>query len=300
MVRRLALCGAVAGIVLCGSARQSRQVQAAPPSPAQPDARPPRPAEPNSSNQVWSPLHAFLGIDPVTGQFKPAGGGRHAAAPPGSPESNAPADLSPPPTSNDPEAPADMQVGEMTLDELRASLTKAIDQHDEGALTATLASLTRGAGYESFSLLDPRIERLGYALLFLYPLGIVLSEFYGIWSRRRSVARSDFDRRFYARQRNRRFTLAACSTATIGLFWWAAENSFWWNDAQRLAAFAAGLTFLLAGSAILRLLIARAAKDYPTRVIEQLRLQQLALEKEIQELRRRLQGGPLTKSTSQV
>jgi hypothetical protein len=186
----------------------------------------------------------------------------------------------------------------MTLDELRTALSKAIDQHDEGALSATLANLTHEAGYPSFSLLDPRIERLGYAVLFLYPLGIVLSELCGAWARRWSLARTDFDRRFYARQRKRRFMLATCSAATIGLFWWAAENSFWWNDSQRLAGFAAGLTLLLAISAILRLLIARAAKDYPARVIEQLRLQQVALEKEILELRRRLQSGTLTDSAS--
>ncbi len=181
-----------------------------------------------------------------------------------------------------------MQVGEMTLDELQAAVTKAISEHQEGALAGTLASLTRGVGNDPFSLIDPRIEQLGYAIMFLYPLGIVLSELYGTWARRRTGACVESDRRFYARQRRRRFTLAALAAATIGLFWWAADNSFWWNDSQRLVAVVAGLTFLTLAAAILRRIIARAAKDYPARVIEEMRIKQLALEKEIQELRRRL------------
>jgi hypothetical protein len=246
-----------------------------------------------------SPLHAFLGIDPITGQFKPAGGPRRPASAPNNPAEGAAGaeSLSAAPAGGL-ETSTDFQTGEMSLDDFRSAITKAIDEHDDGALAATLANLTRGAGYESFSLLDPRIERIGYLVLFLYPLGIVISELCGVWARRHTLARTERDRHFFARQRNRRFTLAACSATTIGLFWWAGENSFWWSDPQRLGAFVVGLALLLAVSALLRLIIARAARDYPVRVIEDLRLQQLALEKEIQDLRRRLQGHALTDAVS--
>jgi hypothetical protein len=292
MLRRLAFCAAVIGTIFCASPTQCRRVHAEPP-PSAPDRRG---AEPTSSRDVWSPLHAFLGIDPITGQFKPAGGSRQSPVPANSAGPAFSTDSSESAVGDPTGGPPDTQVGDMTLEELRTALTNAIDQNDDGAAAATLTRLTRGIGYEPFSLFDPRIERACYAVLFLYPLGIVLSELYGAWSRRHSLSRAEFERRFYARQRRRRFMLAACSTASIALFWWASENSFWWNDSQRLAGFVAGLTFLMGAAAILRLLIATAAKDYPRRVIQELRIQQLALEKEIQELRRRLQDSAFTES----
>ncbi|HEV7999907.1 MAG TPA: hypothetical protein VGP63_08515, partial [Planctomycetaceae bacterium] len=116
--------------------------------------------------------------------------------------------------------------------------------------------------------MSPQIERLGYLALFLYPLGIVLSEMYGVWSRRNTPARAERERRYWARHLRRRLALAAISTTTIGLFWWAGEHRFWWNEPQRLLSILTVLASLLAISALLRLIIARAAKDYPFRVIE--------------------------------
>jgi hypothetical protein len=284
---RLAIFAAVAVVVFGASPSQAQQ----PVRPATPRAQPRLP----ESGQVISPLHAFLGIDPVTGEFKPArqvkpaqqGSARNNPA--DSAAGEAASDVPP----NGSETPTDFQFDEKTLDDFRAAIGKALDEHDDGALAATIANLTRGMKYDQFSLLDPRIERIGYLALFLYPLGIVVSELYGSWARRQTVARLERERRFYARQRNRRFTLAALSAGTIGLFWWAGEHSFWWDEPRRLVAFIAGLTLLAAASALFRLIIARAAKEYVARTVEDLRMQQVALEKEIRELRSRLHGNVL-------
>jgi hypothetical protein len=289
---RVAIWAVVVSLLLIGSQpSQAQQAVGPAAAPAQP-----RLQEARRSGQVISPLHAFLGIDPVTGEFKPARQGSPAASvrPQGSAPNNPPELASGEPGTSAPlngsEPSTDFQIDDKTLDDFRASISKALDEHDDGALAASIANLTRSMKYDRFSLLDPRIERIGYLALFLYPLGIVLSELYGVWSRRHTVGRLERERRFYARQRNRRFTLAAFSAATIGLFWWAGEHSFWWGEPRRLVAFIAGLTFLAAASALLRLIIARAAKEYVARTVEDLRMQQLALEKEIRELRSRLQG----------
>ncbi len=299
MQRWSALCAVMFGAIILlgvawfGGALSPRpQVIAASPPVAGPDSNH---AESKPAEQVWSPLHAFLGIDPVTGQFKPPSSGPKDTRPPSLVESPIATEQSPAATANDSIEP-NLQGGDMTLDELQAAVTKAINEQQHDPLASTLANLTRGVGSEPFSLLDPRIERIGYAIMFLYPLAIVVSELYGTWSRRRTVDLADADWRFYARQRNRRFMLAACAMGTIGLFWWAADHSFWWNDSQRLAGVVVGLTLLTAAGAVLRRLIARATKNYSTRVIEELRIKQLALEQEIRELRRQLQAYALTDS----
>jgi hypothetical protein len=301
MLRRFGFCATAFGISLFSASWSDAQQavparripsQAAPPQPAAPQL-----AEPSSSReagQMLSPLHAFLGIDPVTGEFKPRNGSLRPAEP--SRSNRAPGNGAPPavsvPAGSDASS-TEFQIEESTLDEFRAALTKAIDERDDEALASTLANLTRGVGYDQLSLVSTRFERLGYLALFLYPLGIVLSEVYGVWSRRHTPARNERDRRYYARQRRRRFALAVCSTTTIGLLWWAGEHRFWWNDPERLVPVMALLALLFLVSGGLRLVIARAARDYPIRVIEDLRLQQFALENEIKELRRRLQGDPI-------
>lgn len=116
-----------------------------------------------------SPLHAFLGIDPVTGEFKP----------PNAPVAKAPAQTAAtsarqadPQQANTPQPtlpasttdgkpvangatleelisraaetgqlpPGDTRIGDTTFDELRGQVTKAVEQHDEQALSAVLRS----------------------------------------------------------------------------------------------------------------------------------------------------------------
>jgi hypothetical protein len=259
--------------------------------PAQSQPIAPRLPDEPASGETLSPLHAFLGIDPVTGQFKPRN------APPSVPPKQTAPDGTPLPSEPGSEVSTELPLNESTIDDFRVALTKALDEHDDAALAATLTNLTRGvSGYDQLSLVSSRFERLGYLVLFLYPLGIAISELYGAWSRRGPVPPSARERRYHARQRAKRLVLAACSTATIGLFWWAGENRFWWSEPERLLPVAAVIALLLTVSAGLRMMIARAAKDYPFQVIQDLRMQQFALENEIKELRRRLQGDPIAKA----
>ncbi|HET6324063.1 MAG TPA: hypothetical protein VFG04_05140 [Planctomycetaceae bacterium] len=251
---------------------------------------------PADGRQALSPLHAFLGIDPITGEFKRPGGSARSGE---SRPNEAPAVGPTGSFSNENSNGSDSTGGgsplsEATLDDFRAAIAKAVDEHDDDALAAAFTNLTRSTGYEGFSLVSPQIERLGYLALFLYPLGIVISEFYGGWSRRNTPRRTERERCYWGRHVRRRLVLAALSVTTISVFWWAGENRFWWNDPQRLMAVLAALALLMALSALLRLIISRAAKDYPFRVIEDLRMQQFALENEIKELRRRLSGDGLT------
>ncbi len=251
---------------------------------------------PADGRQALSPLHAFLGIDPITGEFKrPGAPTRDGQSRPNGSPAVGPTDSLPSDNSNGSDSVGGgSPLSEATLDDFRAAIAKAVDEHDDDALAAAFTNLTRGAGYEGFSLVSPQVERLGYLALFLYPLGIVISEIYGGWSRRNSAGRTERERRYWGRHLRRRLVLAALSVATISVFWWAGENRFWWNDPQRLIAVLGALALLMAISALLRLIISRAAKDYPFRVIEDLRMQQFALEKEIKELRRRLAGEGLT------
>jgi hypothetical protein len=259
--------------------------------PPQSQPTPPRLPDEPASGETLSPLHAFLGIDPVTGQFKPRN------APPAVPPKQTAPDGAPVSVQPGSEPSTELPFTESTIDDLRAAITKALDEHDDAALAATLTNLTRGvSGYDQLSFVSSRLERLGYLALFLYPLGIVISELYGAWSRRGPLAQSPRERRYYSRQRARRLVLATCSTATVGLFWWAGENRFWWSEPERLLPVAAVIALLLTVSAGLRMMIARAAKDYPFQIIQDLRMQQFALENEIKELRLRLQGDPIAKA----
>jgi hypothetical protein len=281
MFGRFSRSTAIVGFVLSGLALTSASALCAQQNEVSPAPRPPA-AAPSERRPPLSPLHAFLGIDPITGEFKPPGAVSHQGAAPAASTPAGPNEAEPSPT--------EPLVGEVTLDDFRSSIAKAIDEGNDEALATALANLTRGTGYDGLSLVNPQLERLGYLILFLYPLGIVLSEIYGVWARRDTRGRGERERRHFSRQLRRRLTLAAFSTTTICLFWYAAEHRFWWNEPERLFPILGTLALLLASSALLRLVIARAARDYPMRVIEDLRMQQTALENEIKELRRRLQG----------
>jgi hypothetical protein len=247
-----------------------------------PASRPPAP-----TRQTLSPLHAFLGIDPVTGEFKPP----NASRPPTAPAST---DSSPQATPSRPDgAPADVPVADLplggtTVDELRAAIAKAIDNGDEDALATALLKVPGGAGYDRLMAFGAQYAWLGYLFL-LYPLGIVLSELYSAWARRKENATSEKDRRFYGRQLRRSVLLTVCTTASVALVWWAGENNFWWDQPARLIVVAAALSLLILISAALRLITRRAAARYSLTVIEDLRLQHAVLQREVEELRGRLQ-----------
>jgi hypothetical protein len=257
-------------------------------------------------------LHAFLGIDPVTGEFKPPNAPppkapAQAAAIPGRPQESPitpsanTADIQPAgkgetlqeilarATERGELPPGDTRIGDTTLDELRTQLTKAIDARDDQALAAALRNVTGASGG---SELFPGAGYLQLATLALlvYPLWIAIAACFSAWRASRRDVRTDRDRKHDARQLRRRLTLACSVAATIGICWLAGEKDFWWNEPQKLGAALAAVTVLMIFSAGLRLLIRRSANDYARKTIEDLRCQHAALCEEVKELRKRLQG----------
>src|SRR5580704_14783738 len=81
---------------------------------------PPRLPDEPASGAPLSPLHAFLGIDPVTGEFKPRN------APPTAPKPTEP-DGTPLATEPGSEVSSGLPIGESTIDDFRAAVTKALD-----------------------------------------------------------------------------------------------------------------------------------------------------------------------------
>jgi hypothetical protein len=264
--------------------------------------------------QTLSPLHAFLGIDPVTGEFKPANASPPRATPPrattpqtivGKEGTGRPVDTADTEKSGAESPlrdilnraaqsgelpPGDTPIGDTTFDDLRAEITKAIDARDEHALTEALTRVTRGFGTEGLAIPGMNYAQALTLALLIYPLGIALGAFYAAWAGRRRDLRTDRDRRHDARQLRRRLALAGSIAATIGLCWWAGECNFWLSEPTKLLAAVSVVTVLLLISAGLRLLISRAAASYSRRTIEDLRFQHAALCEEVKELRKRVQG----------
>jgi hypothetical protein len=297
------VCTVAVGLVLASAGRSL--AQSAPPSAPAKNSPAPEAARP------LSPLHAFLGIDPVTGEFKPPNAppakvpGQTAAMP--SRGEQTPQTASPPATADGQPAakgesleellaratetgelpPGNTRVGDTTLDELRAQLTKAVNEGDDQALSAVLRSAT-GVGGELFP--GANYLQLATLALLLYPMSIATGAFFSAWVAGRREVRTDRDRKHDGRQLRRRLTLAASVAGTIGICWLAGENNFWWNEPRKLGAALVAVTVLMLVSAGLRTIIRRSATDYAHHTIEDLRCQHAALSQEVKELRKRLQG----------
>ena len=305
MLRRCWLCTVAICLFLAGAERLPAQT----PAPASGAKNPTAP----EVSRPLSPLHAFLGIDPITGEFKPANAAPakapvQAAATPGRPQespSSAPsANTADGQTAAKSETlhdflarvaekgelpPGDTRIGDTTLDELGNRLTKAIDAKDYQALAAELRSVT-GAGGGSELFPGAGYLQLATLALLVYPLWIALAACFSAWRARRREVLTDRDRKHGARQLRRRLTLACSVAATIGICWLAGEKDFWTNEPQKLGAALAAVTVLMLFSAGLRMLIRRSANDYARKTIEDLRCQHAALCEEVKELRKRLQG----------
>jgi hypothetical protein len=304
MIGRIGSC--VAGVCFVLASTASCYSQALGTSPTAKNSTGPETARP------LSPLHAFLGIDPVTGEFKPANAAASKVAPPApaavknalQPKSTSTADpdigenvagnstlrdiLSRAAESGELPA-ANTRIGDTTIDELGAEITKAINTKDDHALEAALGKVTRNLGYGAAAFPGAQYVQLATLAFLLYPLGIVVMALGSAWGAKRRPLRTDRDRRHDGRQLRRRLALAASTAATIGLVWWAGECNFWLSEPAKLLAALGVLTLLLLVSAGLRLLIRRAASDYARRTIEDLRFQHAALCEEVKQLRRRLQ-----------
>ncbi len=122
-----------------------------------------------------SPLHAFLGIDPVTGEFKPPNAVAPKATPPAQTANKGTAP-SEPGAASEVEAdqgssgesplrdiltraaesgelpPGNTRIGDTTIDELRAEVTKAVDSGDDQALQAALGKVTGNLGNGALAL----------------------------------------------------------------------------------------------------------------------------------------------------
>jgi hypothetical protein len=299
------LCTVAVGLVLANAGRTLAQ--------STPSSAPAKNLPPPEAARPLSPLHAFLGIDPVTGEFKPpnappARAPAQTTATPSREEQN-PQAASPPATAGgQPPAkgesleelltratetgelpPGNTRVGDTTLDELRARLTKAVNEGDDQALSAALRSATGvGNGGELFP--GANYLQLATLALLIYPMGIAIGAFFSAWLAGRREVRTDRDRKQDGRQLRRRLTLAASVAGTIGICWLAGENNFWWNEPRKLGAALVAATALMLVSAGLRMLIRRSATDYARKTIEDLRCQHASLSREVKELRKRLQG----------
>ena len=260
-----------------------------------------------------SPLHAFLGIDPVTGEFKPPNAVAPKATPPAQTANKGTAP-SEPGAASEVEAdqgssgesplrdiltraaesgelpPGNTRIGDTTIDELRAEVTKAVNSGDDQALQAALGKVTGNLGNGALALPGAQYFQAATLAFLFYPLGIAVVALCSAWAARRRPLRTDLDRRHDARQLRRRLGVALSTAATIGLLWWAGECNFWLSEPTKLLAAVGALTVLFLISAGLRMLIRRSASDYSRRTIEDLRLQHAALCEEVKELRKRLQG----------
>jgi hypothetical protein len=305
MVGRLCACAGVLGLVLASGTWCPAQVSSSSPTAKNPSAR--------EVSRPLSPLHAFLGIDPVTGEFKPPNAVPPQGTPPAqtitkgtvSPETapNSDVESDQGSTGETPLRdiltraaesgelpPGNTRIGDTTIDELRAEVTKAIDSGDDQALQAVLGKVTRNLGNGGLAFPGAQFLQAATLAFLLYPLGIAVGALCSAWAARRQPLRTDRDRRHDARQLRRRLAVAFSTAATITLLWWAGECNFWLAEPTKLLAAVGALTVLFLISAGLRLLIRRAASDYSRRTIEDLRFQHAALCDEVKELRRRLQG----------
>ena len=111
---------------------------AAAPSGAE-DKAPPPPSPGRTSTPAQptiSPLHAFLGIDPVTGEFKPP-----RPQQPRTPAATA-AKPAPPGTSLETDnSPSDLPLGATDVEDLRTAVVRALENGDDQALAAALLKL---------------------------------------------------------------------------------------------------------------------------------------------------------------
>ena len=174
-------------------------------SAASPAAKIPSPAQAQTQPQTLSPLHAFLGIDPVTGEFKPPSTAlRKSRVPhPASPSSRLPKPL--PATRLPPFRPpsrtagttlgeilsraadsgdlpaGDTPIGDTTVDELRTALVKAVDERDDQALTAAINKVATNFGYGEVATPALKYAEATTLIFFLYPLGILIGAFYAAW-----------------------------------------------------------------------------------------------------------------------
>lgn len=254
-----------------------------------------RPAADTKANKPLSPLHTFLGIDPTTDSFTRPDAKKKAARAAKKRDNQSSADASIQQSSpeggkggkarslDDPEMAAVENA-----QEVREAIANALQNGDQNSLLAALPGLSQGAKYEQVLEMTRRYSLLLYLLMFAYPAYMVTAEMVQWLIRKFDPALSDVDRRYFRSRMRRRLLLTATSASTIALLCWGSAAGFWLGQPGRLAGFATALFTLFIASVILRQLIRSAAAQYPVKVMRELHVQQLKLQADVDELRKRL------------
>ena len=253
--------------------------------------------------QTLSPLHAFLGIDEETGQFLPsersptddAGDGELQSSRSQSDRRSRASDEQPPGELE--EDPYDRASRLLE----RAGRGEDISGEADEAMAAVAELLQEDEDLMGRwnSLLPPHLQqdwsRFGWyftlllaAVLMVYPLRIVLSEIASWLSRRGEPVLTDLDRRYWRKRVRRRLMMATLSATLVLLMTVGAYLFPWYRSASWFTGYCVislVLTFWIGG---LSFLIKRAEARYEKAVVQQLRRQQLELQQEVDELRRRL------------
>lgn len=220
----------------------------------------------SNSPQRNSPLHDFLGIDPVSGKFvdKPST-----------------ADTS----SDNPGIEA--QDASDTAAQSRAAIQELSEQISSGSLES-LSDLV-GGGVERGRLaeLQQWMIWITAAILLFYPLSMVLAEGYQ-WSKMRSNDDLvDADRRHLNARFMRRLVQASLLVVLVAALTLASLNNYWWQQPilLSLTLIISGLLCIAVGT--LHRLIGQADKDHSLTLIRQVQREQLEMRADVEELRRR-------------
>ena len=254
--------------------------------------------------RTLSPLHAFLGIDEETGQFLPTE--RATADDAGDRElrnfrsqadrRSRAADEQP--LEGGPEVDPYARASRLLE---RAGRGEDISDEADEAMAAVAELLQEDEDLMGRwnVLLPPHLQQdyssfgwyfvlLFAAVLMVYPLRIVLSEIASWWSRRGEPVLTDLDRRYWRKRIRRRLLMAALSAALVLLMTVGAYLFPWYRSASWFTGYCVVSLVLTLWIGGLSFLIKRAEARYGQAIVQQLRRQQLELQQEVDELRRRL------------
>jgi hypothetical protein len=238
--------------------------------------------------QDFSPLHDLLGIDPKTGQFKPQ-------QPVGDARGKADQDRAHPPATTARSAPepnragraADSEEANRAVEDFSDRLRR-ISERGDGGLDQLTGLLRDELTDERLAKWNRIIAWSTAALLMLYPLGIIFSEaaaYFWPWG---AETWTDADRRYARRRFWGRMAQAAIIAGLIVLATLATLTIAWWSDPAKLAVLAAAAVVLGLAASTLSSLVKQSAAERTLAVMREVRLEQMELRKDMDELRRRL------------
>lgn len=264
------------------------------------------------TEETWSPLHLYLGIDPATGEFKspqdrrpvqeqtaadgngnaaeelPAEATRDHAA-----EGDAPAEAEPEDENplrdllNQPDGqpPSQEQITDAVSDALRN-----LDQESVERAARALPGLY---GQEEFFSRLRRISLIFTPLFLIYPIYIIAGELIAVWWRRSDQEVNELDARYFRSRVRNRILMAVLIAAAIGVMAAFEPLEVWRNPTWLTAA---AIVLLVLGFAIagLSLAVKQSARRHDREVVRELRRHQQELRQEVVELQKRIRSFQLT------